>query len=207
MENRCLARHHPDMCSRYQMDGSPRELAERFNLGETPIPPDETEVRPTNRALVIRRREKDSPALAEGLRWGVIPDWSDKPLINARSETLAEKPSFARLVNRRCLVPATAWIEWRRVGAVRRLNRLAPRAGGLFAFAGLEDGSSFTIVTCPPAPAIAHVHGRMPVVLARGAEAAWLDDGLPFAEVAGALRPFESVEAEEEAAVQGDLFG
>ena len=79
----------------------------------------------------------------------------------------------------------------RRDGKVRRKNRIAPVAGGPFAFAGLPDGDRFTIVTCLPSPGIAHIHNRMPVILAAQAEQHWLDLVHPYVAVAGLLRPYE----------------
>ncbi len=143
------------------------------------------ELRPTNRAPVIAGGRR-----AHLLVWGLPAPWNDKPLINARAETLARKKTFRPLLGNRCLVPATAYFEWRGEGRRKLKMRIAPADGGLMAFAGLTDGDHFTIITCAPAPAIAHIHDRMPVILDAGAEEPWLDLGLPFTAVDALLVPY-----------------
>lgn len=194
------------MCSRYEMDAEPQEVARRFGL-ELPLPALAlgAELRPTNRALVIADGRQP-----QVLGWGLPASWDGKPLINARAETLEERKTFRPLLAKRCLVPASAYFEWRRRDGRKLKNRIAPGAAGLWAFAGLTDGAYFTIITCSPAPAIAHIHGRMPVILERRAEKAWIDASKPFAEVAPLLVPYSGGEfkVEEDAgqAPPGPLF-
>lgn len=187
------------MCSRFEMNVQPRELARRFGLAEPPPAPNATELYPTNHALVI---DGSGGAGAEGrlLAWGLRVDWSPKPLINARAETLAGKRTFRPLLEHRCLVPATAYFEWRKDGPAKLKNRIAPTEGGAFAFAGLTDGERFTIVTCAPTTAIAHIHNRMPVILDPAGEGPWIDPDQGFSSVAGLLVPYaaEPLAAEEE---------
>lgn len=182
------------MCSRFEMAAPAADIARRFSLAAAPPLPNTPELRPTDLALVIQ------PEGSRLLGWGLAVPWDAKPLINARAETLAQKPTFRPLLDTRCLVPATAYFEWRKAGKAKLKNRIALSEGGVFAFAGLTDGERFTIVTCLPAPAIAHIHERMPVILDRRAEAPWIDPGVPFAEVSGFLVPYqaESLKAEEE---------
>jgi len=108
-------------------------------------------------------------------------------------------------------VPATAYFEWRKDGSRRLKNRISLAAGEPFAMAGLSDGERFTIVTCPPAATIAHIHNRMPVILAPDAEGLWLDPSKAFADVSVHLKTFGgALRAEEDsppAPAQGDLFG
>ena len=163
-------------------------------------------VRGTNRALVIAGGRR-----ARLLVWGLPATWNGKPLINARAETLARKKTFRPLLGNRCLVPATAYFEWRGEGRHKLKMRIAPADGGLMAFAGLTDGDHFTIITCAPAPAIAHIHDRMPVILDAGAEGPWLDLGLPFAAVGALLVPYAGgrLAADEDPLPrrEPDLFG
>jgi putative SOS response-associated peptidase YedK len=170
------------MCSRFELNHPAREVAVRFGLALPPnLPP--PVVRPTDLALVIT---------AEGAklaRFGLAVSWSKQPLINARAETVAGKPSFRPLLGRRCLVPASLWVEW--PGKV--LTRLRPADHRIFALAGLLGEDGFVLLTCTPAPAIAALHDRMPVVLAETAEAAWIDPARTFAEVEGALTPTAEV--------------
>ena len=123
--------------------------------------------------------------------WGLAVEWNAKPLINARAETLREKKTFLPLLENRCLVPATAYFEWRKDGPALRKNRIGTKSRNVFAFAGLTDGERFTIVTCLPSPGIAHIHNRMPVILMAQAEQRWLDLVNPYVAVAGLLRPYE----------------
>ena len=183
------------MCSRYELNSTSREIAQRFQLEQPPPMVNMAEVRPTDRALVI-----EAGGACRLLAWGLSVLWDKKPLINARAETLAEKKTFQTLLDNRCLVPASAYFEWRRDGKARFKNRIAPNAATPFAFAGLIDGDRFTIVTCAPQPAIAHIHERMPVILDRRAESPWIDPDVSFAEVSGLLVPYgaEPLKAEEE---------
>jgi putative SOS response-associated peptidase YedK len=204
------------MCSRFELNAPPRELARRFRLDAPPPTPNAMELRPTDLALVIGRSTVagDGP-IAWLLRWGLRVTWHTKPLINARAETLAEKRSFRPLLGRRCLVPATAWFEWRKAGRTKLKNRIRPQSidgEEIFAFAGIADDERFTIVTCAAAPDVAHIHDRMPVVLASGeAGARWIDPTLPFPDVAPYLVPYAGpLAADEETSSpekQKKLFG
>lgn len=192
------------MCSRFELNLSAREVAARFKLRVPPPLPNRAEVRPTDQALVI------GPG-GEGrlMPWGLKVAWDKRPLINARGETLASRPAFKRLLGARVLVPATAWWEWQTEGKAKTKMRLELAGGGLFALAGLTDGERFTVVTCAPCAAIAHIHDRMPVVLPPEAEGRWLDPSVPFAEVADALAPYAgALEArgDTEPPVQKGLF-
>ncbi len=193
------------MCSRYELNAPPRDLMRRFGLAAFPDLPEREEIRPTNQALVITTHG------AARLSWGIPSPWGAKPLINARSETLDSKKTFRPLLANRCLVPATAFFEWRRDGRVRFKNRIAPHDTGPFAFAGLFDDNFFTIITCAPTPEIAHIHGRMPVILDHNHESKWIDPAKTFAEVSKTLIPFthgllDAVE-DQVHGIQGDLFG
>lgn len=194
------------MCSRYELNATAREVGLRFGLTVPPPMPNRAEVRPTDPALAIL------PG-GEGrlLRWGLEVGWDKRPLINARAETLASRSAFKRLLGSRVLIPASAWWEWQTGadGKTKTKYRLAPAQGGLFALAGLADGERFTVVTCAPAPAIAHVHDRMPVLLPAEAEAVWLDPAVPFEQVAAALGPTAAEVAavlDADKPVQGSLF-
>jgi putative SOS response-associated peptidase YedK len=135
--------------------------------------------------VIVRAGENHTTTM----RWGLIPSWTKdiraaKPLINARAETLGEKPAFRSLLKaHRCLVPASGFFEWK-----HERNRKTPyyirlTDDPLFSFAGLYDQwhnpegvtvSTYTIVTCDANALVAPVHDRMPVILSRGAEERWL---------------------------------
>jgi len=130
------------------------------------------------------------------MRWGLVPSWSKDEtignrLINARGETVREKPSFrASFKRRRCLVPSTGYYEWKELPESRPTKKIkAPmyftvNNGEPFSFAGLWDSwerfdgkklVTFTIITTEPSPLAAKVHNRMPVILARESEHLWLE--------------------------------
>jgi putative SOS response-associated peptidase YedK len=160
-------------------------------------------IRPTDRAPVIRGAA-GAPVM-ERCAWGLIPRWARDATIarhtfNARVETLAEKPAFRDAFrHRRCLVPVSHWIEWTGPAGKRTPLSIVP-PDGLGAFAGLweswrapdgETRRTFTVVTCPPVAAIAHVHDRMPLLLAPADWARWLD-GAPADPVPAPLEgPYE----------------
>jgi len=141
------------------------------------------------------------------LRWGLVPPWANAPgagpnLINARSETAAERPAFRGAFARmRCLILADGFFEWRMGAAGRKEAFHITQAGdGFFAFAGLWsvwrgpglDGAtlrSCAILTTAANAAVAPLHERMPVILARDAEDVWLDPGSPQEELVPLLRP------------------
>jgi putative SOS response-associated peptidase YedK len=124
------------------------------------------------------------------LRWGLIPSWAKDAaignrMINARAETVAEKPSFRRaLQQRRCLILADGFYEWRQEGKKKTPLFITLASREPFAFAGLwetwrpPDGEaihSCTIITTTPNALMESIHNRMPVILAREAETTWLD--------------------------------
>jgi putative SOS response-associated peptidase YedK len=143
-------------------------------------------IRPTDPSVIING-PSDGPSVDVGT-WGLIPRWAKDATIarhtfNARCETLSEKPAFREAFrSRRCLVPASSWVEWIGPPGKRMPIALIP-PGGLGAFAGLweswrgADGTprqTFTIVTCPPVPGIADVHDRMPLILPPADWSGWL---------------------------------
>lgn len=198
------------MCSRYALNCAPIDLVNRYGLTAPPRSPlPIPEIRPTDPAPVKGRKD-----FLLRKHFGIPSPRDGKPLINARSETLTEKPTFRRLLNNRILVPATAYFEWRKEGRMKRRNTIAPGQGdpdpagevALFSFAALFDGEHFTIITCPPPPAIAHVHDRMPVILPREAEAEWISDA-PFEAVAHWLTPWPAAITAVENAPAGPPAG
>jgi len=191
------------MCSRFELNVALDDLLARFGLT---APPDEDavtraalaglprdEYRPTDRVPVIGPHR-----VPAALAWGFAVDWDSKPLINARAETLAEKPTFRRCVGNRCLVPATAFFEWTAVPgasacARKRRCRIGRADAPVSAMAGLvDDQGRFTVITRPATRQMAALHHRMPAFLADAeAEAAWLDSSRAFAEVRGLLTAWQ----------------
>lgn len=134
-----------------------------------------------------------SPGKLMLLKWGLIPYWAKDPavgskLINARAETLEERPSFKYpLRQRRCLVLADGFYEWQQTGRTKIPYRIALHDRPLFTFAGLWDTwrspagstiSTCSIITTTPNSLMQPLHHRMPVILPRGAEKLWLDSNI-----------------------------
>ncbi|WP_019639808.1 SOS response-associated peptidase [Paenibacillus fonticola] len=142
------------------------------------------------------------------LRWGLVPSWAkdDKggsKMINARSETLTEKPSFKRLIaSRRCIIPADGFYEWQQRGMSKQPFRITLKDESLFSFAGLYDiwtnqeGNKLatcTIITTEPNSLMADIHNRMPVILHKENEAEWVDrDNKDVPALLKLLRPYEA---------------
>lgn len=154
------------MCSRFQLNHPLAEIMARFHLGVSPPWPNVTEFRPTDRAVVVAADG------AHMLRWGLKVEWDKAPLINARVETVRDKPTFRRLLGNRLLVPSSGWWEW---DETKVKMRLAPMDGQLLCFAGLRDGDTFVILTGAATPDIARVHDRMPLLV----DERWLHGGAP----------------------------
>ena len=163
-------------------------------------------IAPTQMAPVVRR--SDDGRRMDMLRWGLIPSWSkDKniasKLINARGETVAQKPSFRDAYKkRRCLVPVDGFYEWRKEGEAKQPYRIGFRGGTPFVFAGLweswtvpdgqEDAGdvieTYAIVTTEANPKIAPIHHRMPVIVDPSDYDLWLN-GAPD-DAANVIRAF-----------------
>lgn len=150
--------------------------------------------------------EDDGRAGVRGMTWGLIPKWTkpgERPKvtpINARSETIAEKPMFRSLVKyRRCLVPANGFYEWQRTPGGKQPFFIEPANGQLMLFAGVFDEAkavggdsieSFSIITTSANDAMLNLHDRMPVILDDDDLEAWLDRGLTeFEPLEHLLRP------------------
>ncbi|HEX4046717.1 MAG TPA: SOS response-associated peptidase, partial [Elusimicrobiota bacterium] len=165
------------MCSRYAATADPKVLAERFGAAPAPGLRRRYNVAPGQEAAVVLAAPARRMSL---LRWGLVPAWAKgpqaKPQINARAETLADKPFFRESYRwRRALVPADGWFEWPKRGADKAPRLFRLKSGAPFAFAGLWEAGSFALATVPPNPLVARIHDRMPAVLARSDEEAWLD--------------------------------
>jgi putative SOS response-associated peptidase YedK len=174
------------MCGRFTLTASGEELADEFGLAEAPELTPRYNVAPTQPVLVVRART--AGRRAEWMKWGIAfpPAKGRKPplLINARAETLGERPAWKdALWRRRCLVPADGFYEWKAEGGRKQPFYVARRDGRPFALAGLwqprftPDGeASCTIVTTEPLPPVSNLHDRMPVLLAPDGRSLWLDE-------------------------------
>lgn len=179
------------MCGRFTLTTDLEDLEERFsfhaaNLSFTP----HYNIAPSQQVLTVIGGEERRAGL---LRWGLIPSWAKDSsignrMINARAETIAEKPSFRRaLQKRRCLVLADGFYEWKAAGKKKIPMYISLTDHQPFGFAGLwetwkspegETIQSCTIITTTPNTLMESIHTRMPVILPRDVEAAWLDRSL-----------------------------
>ena len=179
------------MCGRFAQASSPEAIAELFHLPIEAAPAfrPRYNLAPTQPALALRRHPHSGRKELIFLTWGLIPAWAKDPamgsrLINARAETLAEKPAFrAAFRRRRCLIPADGFYEWRKTGAGKQPYFIARKDGRPMALAGLwehwesPDGSvieSFTIITTEPNELVSALHDRMPAILPEDAFELWL---------------------------------
>ncbi len=181
------------MCGRYLFSSPADAAREAFGADVRANFPPRYNIAPTQPIAIIRRDEARAREFAL-VRWGFIPSWAkkdyfdkvgSKPLINARGETVAEKPTFrAAFKRRRCLVPADGFYEWRTEDGARQPYLIRPVAGGLFAFAGIwetaqdPDGGEIdtaAILTIEAGPDVAALHNREPVVIQPKDYAAWLE--------------------------------
>ena len=193
------------MCGRFTLTVDPEQLAIAFRLTTVPEFTPRYNIAPTQNALVITAEQ---PAEARFMRWGLIPSWSKDPamgakLINARSETAAEKPSFrSALKRRRCLVPASGFFEWQAQAGGKQPMYVTVPDTPILALAGLwetwrdpsgEDVRTFTILTTSANPFMQAFHERMPVILDRDDLPVWMDTAdVPDVVLAGLLqRPFD----------------
>lgn len=177
------------MCGRYTLKSPIEVLAKEFGItGPLPEIQPSYNVAPGREVLAVVTGS-DGGRHLETLKWGLVPSWAKDPgigyrMINARSETAAEKPSFRKpLKECRCLILADGFYEWRKMGNGKQPFHIKMEDGKPFAFAGLReewerDGveiRSCAILTTGPNDLLRKVHDRMPVILPAEAQATWLD--------------------------------
>ncbi|MEN6327483.1 MAG: SOS response-associated peptidase [Syntrophomonas sp.] len=180
------------MCGRYTLTVDKDQLSEHF--GCPVIVPD---YRPRYNAapsqlMPVVWDERGQTNLTM-MKWGLVPHWAKDPalgnkLINARAETLAEKPAFRdSFQRRRCIIPADGYYEWMKLGQIKQPMRIVLKSQEPFGMAGLWDRwtdaeghvlSSFTVITTAAAGPVRHIHNRMPLILNRADEADWLHSEL-----------------------------
>jgi putative SOS response-associated peptidase YedK len=200
------------MCGRYTITITEDELIARYMIEE-----------PTNRYHTPRFNVSPSqyvPVILneEGIlkldsfKWGLIPFWATDTkigykMINARADTVAEKPSFRNAFKqRRCLIPADGFYEWKVIGKEKQPYRILLKDQLIFSMAGLweswtspegEEVKSCTIITTDPNELMLDIHDRMPMILSVADERKWLDKDKTVEELKAMLQPFpfESMKA------------
>lgn len=176
------------MCGRYTLKHDIQAIAQEFHVAPSLQTVPRYNIAPTQEVISVLQ---NGEAHLELLRWGLIPSWAKEEsigskMINARAETLAEKPSFKRLLHsKRCLVVSDGFYEWKQEGRGPKTPMyITLKDDELFAFAGLWDAwkdadgqviRTCTIITTEPNELMASIHTRMPAILSRDAREIWLD--------------------------------
>ena len=193
------------MCGRFTLILEPGDLQDEFDLGG--ISEDYTprfNIAPGQSVAIVRNGQT---RVLEMFRWGLIPAWAKDQsiagkLINARSETLHEKPSFRSALSRqRNLIFSSGFYEWRQNGRIKQPLYIRLKDQSAFAFAGLweewisPEGTaifSTTIITCAANSLVSEIHNRMPVILDRKKMWDWINPSLPVEQARQMLLPFDS---------------
>ena len=188
------------MCGRYLITSNPEAMRRLFQYLEQPNFPARYNIAPTQPMPIVRIAEGERHFAL--VRWGLVPSWVKDPrayslLINARGDTVNEKPAFrTAMKRRRCLIPADGFYEWKQEGARKQPFCIRPRDGEPLAFAGLwetwmgpngEEMETAAIITTQANRDIAHVHDRMPVIVPPDTFDFWLDCNKVDAVAAGAV--------------------
>ena len=198
------------MCGRYSLIADLEDLARRFDFFSDQLALEAGyNIAPTQQVLTVVGGETRRGGL---MRWGLIPHWAKNAsigsrMINARAETVAEKPAFREAVRRRrCLVLADGFYEWQKTGGTKRPMRIVMRSGEPFAFAGIwsawraPDGTriaSCAIITTAANDLLTPIYHRMPVILPKEMEELWLDGDLENPDaLASILAPYPNDDLE-----------
>ncbi|MDY0236078.1 MAG: SOS response-associated peptidase [Gudongella sp.] len=166
------------MCGRYSLDADIDELIDRYKaiLKERAVYNME-EVFPTDIQPIVVNRDKQEIVFA---KWGFYTDFTNRPIINARAETINEKTLFRKhFLLGRCLVPATSFFEWEKNDGKKIKRRISIEKEKIFSLAGLMDESgSFTIITTSANQQMKGIHDRMPVIIQKDKEEIWLNHNI-----------------------------
>ena len=200
------------VCGRYTLAESPRKLAKRLDVPETPDLPFDGQrynIAPTQQVPIVR--QKDNAREMVLAKWGLIPSWAKdmkigNQLINARADTVATKPSFrSAFKSRRCLIPADGFYEWQKTEDGKQPFHIRMKDKEPFAFAGLwewwrpEEGEpvqSCAIITTDANELMAPIHNRMPVILAPEDYGTWLNPAPTTELLLPLLKPFSGNQME-----------
>ena len=175
------------MCGRFTLRSNQRAIAEVFGLADIPLIEPRYNVAPSQAVAAIKLHE--GQRRLSFLKWGLVPSWADDPsignrMLNARSETVAEKPAFRSAFKKhRCLIVADGFYEWQKNGKAKQPFYIRLKDGRPFAFAGLAEHwhrddktiDSCTVITTGPNELMADIHDRMPVILSPEDYDLWLD--------------------------------
>jgi putative SOS response-associated peptidase YedK len=191
------------MCGRFTSTRIDKEQLARLGIKAPPEFKPRYNIAPTQNAWIIVADEEGSPALSQ-MRWGLVPPWAKEgsmgaKLINARCETLADKPAFrTSFKKRRCLVLADGFYEWKKNAGGKIPIYIRFKTGRPFAFAGLWDRwrglegemESFCIITSEPNSLLEDIHDRMPVIVREEDYPCWLDPEAGIKALEPFLKPY-----------------
>ncbi|ODA29246.1 SOS response-associated peptidase [Planctopirus hydrillae] len=200
------------MCGRFTLRTELKLLAELYGFQPISLPwTPRYNIAPTQLVAAVRLSADASSRELEMLRWGLVPSWAKeipkgRPMINARADTVAEKPTFrAAFKRRRCLILADGFYEWHQDGEIKEPYYIRMRDERPFAMAGLWENwdkgpqplESATIITTGPNELMAKFHHRMPVILDPDLANVWLDPGIEEPEeLLPLLKPYPEEQME-----------
>ena len=188
------------MCGRFTVISAPEAMRALFRYPEQPNFPPRYNVAPTQPIAVVRLQEAKRQFVL--MRWGLLPSWVKDPrafslLINARGESVLDKPAFSNAMKRRrCLIPADGFYEWQATGGRKQPYYVRAKSGAPLAFAGLwetwtgpngEELDTVAIITTTANRTLAAIHARMPVIVPEEAFDLWLNCADVDAETAAAM--------------------
>ena len=198
------------MCGRFTLRTPAKDIAKFFDVTVPEFDP-RYNIAPSQDIATVRFSPEKERREFGFLRWGLVPFWADDPktgykMINARAETVAQKPAFRKAFARqRCLIPADGFYEWKKADGKKQPFLIHMKDDGPFAFAGLwehwqggdEQIESCTIIVTEPNDLIAAIHDRMPAILHPEDYDTWLDPKFEDKEkLQGLLIPFSPSELE-----------
>ena len=199
------------MCGRFALKAPPRSIRNHFNLPETVALEPRYNIAPSQAVAVIRQMAGSKIRQLDMLRWGLIPSWAGDmkigyKMINARAETLSQKPSFrSAFKKRRCLIPTDGFYEWLHAGNAKTPFFVHLANDDVFGFAGLwetwksQEGDiieSCTIITTAPNDLVKGIHDRMPVIIHPDQYETWLEDSSGTDLLQQLLNPYPAAEME-----------
>jgi len=197
------------MCGRFTQTAPPEVIADQFQIDDPPLFKPNYNISPTQHVAIVRLNLESVKRECVLVRWGLIPSWAKdakigNQCINAKGETVAEKPAFrSAFKKRRCLVIADGFYEWQRLGERKQPMWIGRTDKRPFALAGLwehwqpADGEPLetcTIITTEPNDLMAPIHNRMPVILVPASYDQWLDLNAQAEPLKTLLRPYPSEE-------------
>lgn len=177
------------MCGRFTSLLTLEMLEAVFGVTGAPLMPQRFNIAPSQQVLAVREAGEEGRSLSP-VRWGLVPHWAKdmsmgSRMINARAETIHEKPAFRQAIRtRRCIIPASGFYEWRATASGKTPHYITMRDGSPMAFAGIWDVwkspegervETCAILTTSPNSLMATIHDRMPVILHQGEFTLWLD--------------------------------